>query len=377
MRMADWLTYADIEHLKQMNRYYGCQSQVSHSKRDLICSLLQIMGKKNYMKEIILNLPPAERHFLEQVVLDQSASFTMEELFAKGRAALRGEEGEPRTLIVSALKRGWLFPGYSHQTQYLYHVPSDTRNQVMEILAEPYRRRENVLETPPSFYRDESGQMVADLYHFLDFLGKEIVRITASGSMYKQQQKQLFKTFFIEEKPLEHKGPRFGFGRCYHLYPDRFSFLYDYAFYQGYFIEDEEGYLCLTDTGSGKLKTKEDQGKQMLRFWLRLYRKPIPHLPMVVRWFTLLGHPGWIRTETVYQAVEPWLSHYFYETKESLFQKVMQMLVHLGVLTIGWEEEDAYVSLTASGIKWLRGIAAFREQPIEDGFIKEGYKAGN
>jgi hypothetical protein len=55
----------------------------------------------------------------------------------------------------------------------------------------------------------------------------------------------------------------------------------------------------------------------------------------------------------------------------------MQMLVHLGVLTIGWEEEDAYVSLTSSGIKWLRGIVAFREQAIEDGFIKEGYKAGN
>lgn len=377
MRMADWLTYTDIEHLKQMNRYYGCQSRGSHSKRDLICSLLQMMGKKNYIKEMILKLTTAEKLFLEQVVLDQSPSFTMEELLAKGRAALRGEEGEPRKLIVSALKRGWLFPGYSHQTQYLYHVPSDMRDRVLDILAEPYRNSRDVRKTPPSFYRDESGQIVADLYHFLDFLAKEIVRVTASGSMYKQQQKQLFKTFYIEEKPLEHKGPRFGFGRCYHLYPDRFAFLYDYAFYQGYFIESEEGYLCLTDAGSGKLRSKEDQGKQMLRFWLRLYRKPIPHLPMVVRWITLLGYPGWICTEAVYQAVEPWLSPYFYETKESLFQKIVQMLVHLGVLALGWDEETSYVSLTASGIKWLRGIVAFREQAIEDGFIKEGSEAGN
>jgi hypothetical protein len=111
----------------------------------------------------------------------------------------------------------------------------------------------------------------------------------------------------------------------------------------------------------------------MVRFWIRLYRKPIPHLPIITRWIATLGHPQWVRAEAAYQAVEPWLSPYFYETKESLFQKVIQMLVHLGVLALGMEDGHKYITLTESGIKWLHGIVAFREQAIEDGFVKNGH----
>lgn len=372
MRMADWLSYTDIDQLKRLGQYYGCLEENTHSKRVLICSLLQRMGKKNTLKEQMRSLTEAEHRFLQLIVLDQSPAFTAEELLAKGRAALDGEEGHPRQLMVDALKRGWLFPGYTHQTHHLYHMPSDTREQLIELLTEPFRSKGSVLMRPPSIYRDEQNQMVADLHHFLYFLQKEIVRLTVDGSIYRQQQKQMFKSFFIPEEPLKGKGPRFGFGRRYHLYPDRFSLLYDYAYYQGYIMEDEEGYLCLTEHGSGKLKDKEDEGKQMVRFWIRLYRKPIPQLPVIVRWLVLLAHPGWLDTKTAYQAVEPWLKPYYYESKENLFHKIVQMLVHLGVLKIGSEEGTSYVSLSESGIKWMRGIAAFREQTIEEGFLKTG-----
>lgn len=370
MRMADWLTYADIEQLKQLNRFYGGDCD-HHSKHDLICSLLRQMGKKSELKTRMEELTPAGRRFLQLIVLDHSLAYTMEELLAKGRAALNGEEGEPRLFIVEAMKRGWLFPGYSHRTQNLYHIPNDTKEQMTQLLIEPYRDPEYILREPPSFYRNEENQMTADLYHFLDFIRKDIVRLTNEGAIYKQQQKQMFKSFIIPEEPIQHKGPRFGFGRRYHLYPDRFSLIYDYAFYKGYFVEEEEGTLRLTETGLGKINNRDSQeSKELYRFWVRLYRKPIVHLPILVRWIGLLGYPGWISVERVYQAVQAWLSPYYYETEQSLFKRIIQMMLHLGVLSLGTENGQHYLTLTHSGIRWLQGISVFREQVIEEGFIK-------
>ncbi|SFJ58777.1 hypothetical protein [Thermoflavimicrobium dichotomicum] len=367
MRMADWLTYTDIEQLKRLNQYYGCQAD-EHSKHDLICSLLRHIHQKSLLQKIINELTPAEYRFLQLLVLDNHPSFTMEELLAKGRAALNGEPGEPRSFVVGALKKGWLFPGYSLQTQYLYHVPFDTREKMIELLLEPYQqeRREQ-----PSFYRDEEMQIVYDLYHFLEFIKKEVVRLTHDGAIYKQQQRQLFQSFFITEEPISEKGPRFGFGRRYHLYPDRFSLIYDYAYYQGYFAE-EDGYLSLSETGFGKITRTidENEAKNLYRFWIRLYRKPIHHLPILIRWIGLLAHPGWFPLDRLYSILKPWLTPFYYETPESLFQKMMRMLCHLGVVRLGNEDGRNFVSLTQAGCKWMHGISAFREKVIEDGFIR-------
>jgi hypothetical protein len=377
VRIAEWLTYADIEHLRKLNRYYGMDGEKKHSKHELICSLLQVMGKKPVLRRSMETLEEEERRFLELLVMDPGPSYTMEELMAKAGAAANGKKGNHRDLVVGAISRGWLFPGYSHRTQYLYHMPSDLRLRVLDLLVEPYRNSGDVRLQPPEVYRDEQGQLSADLHHFLDYIRGQIVRLTADGAIYRQQQKQMFKTFYIPEEPISDKGPRFGFGRKYHLYPERFSLLYDYAFYQGYIMEDEEGYLCLTERGFGKIQSKEDEGKEMFRFWIRLYRKPIPHLPVVIRWVASLAQPGWLAADTLRRAVTPWLNPYFYETTDSLFEKILRMMAHLGVIRVGSEAGRSWLALTESGAQWLTGISAFREQTIEDGFIVTGKQAGN
>jgi hypothetical protein len=372
MRMAEWLTYTDIEQLKQINRHYGCVCD-SHSKYDLIRSLLGQIGRKTHLQKIVEALSFVEKRFLQLIVFDTSPSYTMEELLAKGRAALHGAEGEPRTLVVEVLKKGWLFPGYSPRNHYLYHIPSDTRQQILEWFISPFQQAENQLKGVPAIYRNEEQQMGIDLCHFLTFLQRQVVQLTQDGAIYKQQQKQLFKQMCMVEEPLHQKGPRFGFGRRYHSYPDRFSLLYDYAFYKGYFIEQAEGILCLTEDGSGKMNRRDGQeGNEMYRFWIRLYRQPIPHLPLVIRWIGLLSFPDWILLERVYQAVEDWLSPFFYETKQSLFARIIQMMVHLGALAFGTDKGLHYISLTPSGVKWMHGVSAFQERVIEEGFIHFG-----
>lgn len=368
MRIAEWLTYVGIDQLKQLHRYYGCEQTDQHSKHELICSLLRQINKKSYIHNLLEGCSATELRFIELITLDPSPAYTMEELLAKGRAALSGEEGTPRSFVVEALKKGWLFPGYSHQTQYLYHMPSDTREQIQQAFVQSYIPFQQ--SYAPSCYRDEENQMVYDLQRFLRYLQQDIVRLTQDQAIYRQQFKQLLQTFAIPEEPIKSGGPRFGFGRMYHLYPNRFSLLYDYAYYEKYILEDQ-GYLGVTSAGLERCNQLEVQeGKQLYRFWIRLYRRPIPQLPIILRWIGLLSYPKWISVSAIYQAVSPWLKPFYYETEKSLFQKIMEMLVHLGVGKWGEENQEAYFTLTSNGIRWMHGISAFGEQTIEEGFIQ-------
>ncbi|MBD1371605.1 hypothetical protein IC620_04440 [Hazenella sp. IB182357] len=372
MRMADWLSYTDIEQLKSMNRYYGFDQETKHSKYELIRVLLQTIGNECFVHKNYDELEQDAKRFTQLIILDTSLSFTMEELRAK--ASLAGS-AKPQALIRDTIKRGWLFPGYTHQTQYLFHVPHDVRKHLLSRLATSYRQSPHICKYTPAIYRDESHLLHVDFIQFLHFIKTEVVKTTHSGAIYKNQQKQLFAQFQIEEEVITKRGPRFGFGRRYHEYPDRFSFIYDYAYYGGYIRENLDGSLGLTEAGNGKLHENEEENlKAMYRFWIRLYRKPIQQLPMVIRWIGLLGYPDWIEQESVWLAVKNWLTPYFYLNHEALFQKVIKMLLHLGVIKVGIEDEITYLTLTQSGQKWMQGVSAFREREIEDHFIQQNLK---
>ena len=132
----------------------------------------------------------------------------------------------------------------------------------------------------PVAYRDEQGMLVQDLSRFLTFVMHNEVPAHGGRSHLSPASAEIVQILHRPGKPVEKKGWRFGFGRRYHLYPDRFSLIYDYAYYQGYITEEETGWIRLTERGAGKILNKEmEPGQEIYRFWLRLYRKPVPHLP--------------------------------------------------------------------------------------------------
>lgn len=366
MRMADWLGYAGMEQLKKINRFYQIESEDTHSKKDLIVRILQNWNQKNFMTNMLSELSENEYRFFQILTLDTALSYTMEELLAKSKSVM-GTEGNPRKLIVKALQRGWLFPGYTVQTQYLYHVPSDLREKAVQAFRKPFLEYGRV--KPPAKYREEEDLLVRDLQKFLQFIEQEEVKLSNRGAIYKNQQKQLFELFYVSDKTIINKGPRFGFGRRYYAYPDRFSLLYDYAFYQGYFFEDPEGYLCLNEQKTGNISYTQEESEKLYRFWIRLYRRPIPHLPLILRWIGLLANPDWFPVSQLWKTVAPWFSPYYYETEENLFQKVLKMLLHLGAIQFGEERGEAFVRLTSSGRRWIIGISAFQIKKMEDEFI--------
>jgi hypothetical protein len=359
-----------MEQLRQLNQTYFGEEPQTHSKYDLIRALLPRLADKQSYRTQLTDLTTEQLRFLQLLLFDPTPSFTMEELLAKGRAALGESPGEPRRFIVEALKRGWLFQGYSQQTRYLYHVPSDLRKQLLHCLIEPYQ--DEVMIRPPRYYRDEEGQMVRDFKQFFTFLQEQIVRLTESGGMYRNQFKQLMDTFVVPEQPINGKGPRFGFGRSYHLYPDRFALLYDYAYFENYIIEDCDGYLRLREQDFGYIfHTDEKQLLlQLYRFWVRLYKRPIPQLPIILKWIGSLANIGWFPVATVKEVVLPWLKPFYYETETTLFYRLLQMLGHLGVLRIGEESTgEQWISLTPTGVAIFADVSAFQEKVINEAFF--------
>lgn len=371
MRIADWLTYTSMEQLRQISRTYHGEEIVTHSKYDLIRSLLPKLGRKREYQKQLSKLTEIESRFLQLLIFDTSPSFTMEELLAKGRAAFCTNNGEPRSLVVQAIKKGWLFQGYSHNTQYLYHVPSDSRKQIINCFLDPFH--EEIMIRPPLYYQDEEQQILHDLNKFLEFIGKQIVRTTEGGGIYRNQLRQMMDTFAISEDLISGKGPRFGFGRSYHLYPDRFSLLYDFAFYEKYFLEDSKGYLCLVERNFGNIPNtdKTELILSLYRFWIRLYKRPIPNLPIILKWIGSLANLGWFPVETIKKVIFPWIRPFYYETEETLFMRLLKMLVHLGVLRIGEESTgEKFLTLTATGVKIFSDVSAFQEKVIDVEFIQ-------
>ncbi|OYD09708.1 hypothetical protein [Paludifilum halophilum] len=367
MNFADLLTYADIETLKRMADHYDCGNDF-HSKNGLISSLLHHLGKPSRLKGEVESLHPAEFRFLQQLCFDSREVFSREELIGKGRAALEGDGDHPRRLVLLGCKKGWLFPGVSHRDKSLFQVPRDLRRRFLELLSEKYAGTASA-EQQPVAYRNEEGLMQEDLHRFLFYLCQHEVRLTSEGGIYRQQQRQIFKALHVAEEPVPKKGWRFGFGRRYHLYPDRFSLLYDYAFYRGYILEDEmDGILRLSEAGAGKIENKDpDEGKEIYRFWLRLYKKPIRHIALLVKWIDLLCRNVWQEANRVETVVRQWLEPYYYESEADLFQRTIKMMVHLGLLRIGeGEDRCRLLRMNHQGHIWVSGVAGFAEKSLEN-----------
>ena len=79
-----------IQQLRQLTLTYNGEKMVTHSKHELIRSLLpKLSGKASYKKQLV-DLSDMESRFLQLLIFDNSFSFSMEELIAKGRIALGG-----------------------------------------------------------------------------------------------------------------------------------------------------------------------------------------------------------------------------------------------------------------------------------------------
>jgi len=362
------LLFADIDHISNIANYYQCQCN-RHSKQDMIQSLIYKILNKQTMNDHITLIDDIEKTFVMLLYLDQRNQYTMEDLIAKGKKAIQLHQStkKPRDLILLSLKKGWIFQGVGRKNSLVYLTPEDLKMKILELMRNHFLDQINYVNELP-FYRDEKYLLVADFQIFLKFLLNEEVLLTGDGNIYKRQQQYLFNQFSVLEHTIKKQGWRFGYGRRYHEYPDRFSFLYDFCYFNKLIEEDETGLLTITNLGRNYLG-QFDPDKvtiDMYRFWIRLYKSTIPYLPFIVQLIDLVAAGHWVLLKDLKNTILFWLKDHYYESKEIIFtERIIKMLHHIGILQIGQIHGESYIRIAKEGHHMIHSFEMFQAKEIQ------------
>lgn len=346
MNLADMLSYSDIAQLSNIAKHYDCDCN-QNSKRELIQSILLKINQREVYEQMVAQMSIEELRFLNSLIFEKSnATFSLEELVARAKLTRFTDEHEanwnPRDVIAKFKQRGWLFNGYSSDTKYLFLLPQDLMKTFSELLADRLRKS-IIVSHEPTVYRDEQSLIHEDIIQFLNFLLSGSISLTVEGYMYKQALTQLLNRMAVREDIGQQDVWRFGYGRRFKRYPNRFSFIYDYCYYKRYIVEQNDQ-LSLTDKGRERLEeTHMEQLASLFHYYVKLYSKPIRNLTSFAHWIRQLAR-HWVTVTSVKEALIPLIKPYYYDSPEMIFEKrIIQMMMHLGLIRIGHHEGDGYV----------------------------------
>ena len=360
MNLADMLTYADIGQLSSIAAYYDCDCK-RNSKHELIQSILVKMGRRDFFEEQIRQLETGDLRVLNSLAFDSRRGYSLEDLTAvirqasavtaSDRSQAVEDKGSPREALLKYRRSGWLFNGFTHSTKYSFHVPADLKQRFKEVLGTRFQEKLNYADVP-EVYRDEQGLAEADLMLLLKYIDKHDVELNAEGFMYRRHQQQLLGSFHIEEELISKGAWRFGYGRSCSEYPDRLALLYDFVTAKGW-VQEENHRLILSSKGKDMVHEGNQVGViQLFRFWLRLYKGAIPNLNSLVYWISSCAKE-WVTMASLDEALGWLVRPFYYDTSQTILeQRIIRMLMHLGMLRIGESgQSGTVIRMTALGIK--------------------------
>ncbi|MEF2244975.1 hypothetical protein [Paenibacillus sp. IITD108] len=381
MNLSDMLVYADIQQLNRIADMYKCDCS-SNSKHDLIQSILAAMSSKAF-DEHVHKMTLEELRFVNTLLFETKKAYSMEDLIARAQQSRFEQESDrlhavngvqvalqsanaagsadsavkqskgvkrkaeqklksvqetvksPREMIATFKHRGWLFNGYSGPNKYLFHVPQDMKQRFQKIMLHSFAQKLEYCNEPEA-YRDEQLLFEDDITIFLRYAQQNDIQLAADGSMYKRWLTAILDRLSVGEQPPAKGEWRFGYGRHFNHYPNRFSLLYDFCRFSGYIAEQSNELLAITPAGEARLLAKNEQEiSRLYQYWLKQYKLPIPNLEAIVNWLAeLCGR--WVTIASIEQILLPYIKPYFYDSAQSILeQRVIAMLLHLGLLRIG------------------------------------------
>ncbi|MCJ8011068.1 hypothetical protein MUG84_04830 [Paenibacillus sp. KQZ6P-2] len=357
MNLADMLTYADIGQLTTIAEHYECECK-RNSKHELIQSILVMLSRREFIEQQVNRCSAKDLRFLNTLLFDNRTSYSLEELQAMiGQTAFDTEQQDmvksesPREAIARYKRSGWLFNGMTQNTKFLFQMPSDLKERFRQELGMTLRKPICRTSEPP-VYREEQKLCAEDLLLFLRYLRDQDIELNQELVMYRRQQQQVMELLHVSEPLVVKGGWRFGYGRTFSSYPSRFALLYDFAYYHEYIAEDGLK-LRLTSKGAEILEGGMNESMvQIFRFWLRLYKQAVPNLSSLVYWTSECAK-DWITVASLHEAIVWLIKPYYYDTAESILnERILGMMLHLGMLRIGESPEyGKVVQMTAWGQK--------------------------
>ncbi|MUT65464.1 hypothetical protein [Paenibacillus sp. NEAU-GSW1] len=386
MNFSDMLGFADIGQLSRIASVYRIECN-GHSKNELIQSILSTVSRNDVFEAQISGMKVEEFRFLNTLLFETRDSFSLEELIARVQQGKFVEAGKaepvpesnkieaakpkrsrkkeeqtqekemaPRDMIVRFKHQGWLFNGFSGTNRYLFQVPQDLRIRFRETLKRKFAAELEYTDEP-TMYRDEQRLMSDDIRQVLHYIYHNEVQLAADGSMYKRFSAQLLERLAVREE-LPGKGEwRFGYGKHFHQYPNRMSHLFDYCCSMRYI---EENNLSLSVTAAGKERLENaliDETEQLYKLWLKLYKNPIPNIMALAQWINSLAEQ-WVTVASIRKVLLPLIKPFYYDDAITVLeQRLIGMMVHLGLLRLGEHETHGpVIRMTIAGRAVMSGI---------------------
>jgi len=367
LNLADMLCFADIGQLNKIAGNYACDCK-SNSKNELIQTILWAMGRRESFDRAIGELSIEDIRFISTLLFENKPAYSLEDLIARAGQcrfdAPSGQGDRSREMIAGFMSKGWLFNGVSRHNRFLFQMPDDLKKKACDALVRRFSASLEPAEEPPA-YRDEHLLIADDILHFLRFIDREDVPLTADGAIYKRVLHHLLDGMAVKEKPLSGGGWRFGYGRRFREYPERFSLIYDYCYYRD-LIREEEGRLTLTELGRERAQSRRREDLlQIFKLWVRLYKGAIPNLTALANWVNLLA-VRWITLESLGRCLKPLIKPFYYDTPDSILEhRVVKMMAHLGLVRLGEHSGlGTVLQVTPLADSVIRGVRVGDEEII-------------
>jgi len=373
MRLSECLNSSDIDTLRKIAEAYEFTCSKS-SKNALMQEIMAHFNNRKFLAAALDDIKEqAYREAVAQLMLDNRREFSREEVLAMMRRAAELREGQlgdgsEKEFLQRLLGSGWLFRLNSKGGRQFYFIPDDLRKMIRDHLAEGFKSRVRVAQQPPIVYRDENCAMARDCAVFLNHAAKQELRITKDGTLMKRKQQEIFSLLEIQEEVLQNVQWRFGFGRRFHDYPDRFALIYDYCYNRGLILEGQSGQLEVTAKAEEWCRQPEkERAEDLFRYWRLLYRRPIPKLKLCIATLSAAAKNDWVHASSMNELLAPYVTDYYSEKAPALMeQRIYNMLVHLGLLAYGQlADGTAVLKVTPLGRELLLQEEGAEDEPEE------------
>jgi|GEM_PF-6879205 len=367
------LIYADIEQLNEIAKRYQCTCS-SYSKHELIQSILDHSYRDDITEMQLHSMSEQQKHLLSILLFEEHKKYSTEELKAKikyckfvekqekskRKKALSTQSLEEK--IIKQLKdEGWLFKEQGFTNHPLYQIPADKSESFRRSLALEIKAKLDSYNDV-HIVRNEAGYILEDIKIMLQFISSKVIPINELKLMNKRTLQQLLSSLYVNEV-IPGKGAwKFGYGKKFGEYPDRFALVYQFSVQNGWI--NELDYLQLSEQGMEKaLLCDEHDNIKLIDYWLSIYKKPIPNI-RALSYFILTALDEWRSVEQLQKVLHPYIKAYYFDNEEAILQKrMLKMLLHFGVIMLGQKEHNhLMVKLTPYGMKWLMQALKLNEQ---------------
>ncbi|MFA9556162.1 hypothetical protein ACERII_02480 [Evansella sp. AB-rgal1] len=319
-----------VSRVKQLN--LQCNA---HSRQQVTEELSKALLNKDRLTKSWEQLSMSEKHLLLQLCYRTSLQFiSSDEL----KICLKKDDRGEFDNIVGTLKgNGWIY----QDANYYWVLPLELQSWLHKKMYEDWS--EEFLIVPQN--KSAPYSAVNDVYRFLEIVSDKKIALTKNNIIYKKELTYILSQLSKKELLPDEKW-RFGYGRHFQVYPDCFSFLYDFCFEQGW-IRETDQLIVTKKWQKGQGLSVNELLNRMIRSYTKLYRRAIPQLPFIIEMTEkLLGNGDAIEKESFILRIKEYIDSYYYDKPRNIAEKrILQLLEYIHFLSSSKINGSTYLFL--------------------------------